>query len=95
MKTLREIFSYPAAVVGLVLIILLLAVSIFAFISMPYNEAIRLWRGGEDVWYNVPKMVPPVWSNNFRSVKLPETIIISSDDESVEKVYSKSSDEIS
>ena len=95
MKTLREIFSYPAAVVGLVLIILLLAVSIFAFISMPYNEAIRLWRGGEDLWYNVPKMVPPVWSNNFRSVKLPETIIISSDDESVEKVYSKPSGEIS
>jgi peptide/nickel transport system permease protein len=95
MKTLREIFSYPAAVIGMILIILLLAISAYAIASIPYNEAIRLWRGGGNLWYNLPKMAAPEWSNYFRAVKLPETIIISSDDESVEKVYSKPSGEIS
>jgi len=94
MKTLREIASYPAAIIGVFLIVLLLAISVYAVATIPYAEAIRLWRGGEDVWYNLPKMAAPVWSNNFREVKLPETIIMSSEDESVEKVYSGSSEEI-
>ena len=91
MKTLRAILQYPSAVVGGILIILLLALSAYAVITIPYSEAIRLWRGGEDIWYNTPKMAAPTWWNAFRSDEdqLPETISISSMDESVEKVYSE------
>jgi len=94
MKSLREIFSDPMAVIGGILIILLLSISVYALVTIPYSEAVRLWRGGEDVWYNLPKMVPPAWINNFRSEKLPETILVSSTDESVKKVYSESEGEI-
>ena len=96
MKTLRNLLQYPSAIVGLTLIIFLLALSAYAVISIPYGDAIRLWRGGEEVWYNVPKMAAPTWWNIFRADddKLPETISISSTDESVEKIYSEPDGEI-
>ena len=54
MKTLLERFrqlrSYPTAVIGLIIIALLVIVSVVTPFIMPYNEAIRLWRGGEDIW---------------------------------------------
>lgn len=95
MKSLREIFRDPMAVFGGMLIVFLLIIAVYALVTIPYPEAVRLWRGGEDVWYNLPKMVPPAWTNAFRSEKLPETYLISSTDESVNKVYSESDGEIS
>jgi len=96
MKTLRALFQYPSAIIGGILIIFLLALSVYAVASIPYNEAIRLWRGGEAVWYDHPKMAAPTWWNLFRSAdeKLSETIIVSSSDESVEKIYFDTDGEI-
>lgn len=87
MRRLREITRYPAAIVGGILIIILLAISVYAFVAIPYQEAIRLWRGGEDIWYNLPKTAGPVWTNFFRSEKLPETFSIDSEDEDIEKTF--------
>jgi peptide/nickel transport system permease protein len=79
----RELLRYPSAIVGLVIIVLLLVISAYAVISIPYKEALRLWRGGKDattgldIWYRNPKYAAPAWTNLFRSSKLPETIELS------------------
>jgi len=85
MKTLREIASYPSAVAGLVIIAALVGLSIYTVITMPYSEAIRLWRGGEEIWHENPKNAQPIWANWFTETKLPETIILSSQDGSATK----------
>jgi len=84
-STLKELAAYPSAVVGLVIILALVGISIYTVISMPYDEAIRLWRGGEEVWYDSPKNAAPAWFNLFGKADLPETIIMSSQDDSVDK----------
>jgi len=40
-------------------------------VKIPYQEAIRLWRGGEEIWYANPQYAPPSWINYFRKEKLP------------------------
>ena len=62
------------------IILFLLGLSIYTIITIPYQEAIRLWRGGQDVWYHNPPTVPPVWINYFRRDKLPETFTILSEE---------------
>jgi len=90
MKTLRntfkELLRYPSAIFGLAIIALLIALSIYAVISIPYKEALRLWRGGEGVWDQYPRNAPPAWTNLFKSQKVPETLFLSSADGSAEKV---------
>ena len=57
----QQIRDYPSAVVGLVIIGLLLIGSIVVPIRIPYSEAVRLWRGGEDVWGETPRNAWPKW----------------------------------
>lgn len=75
MKTLKDFWTnlrrYPSAIGGLIVVVLLVATAIYAVIAIPYDEAIRLWRGGEEVWYQNPKFAPPAWTNFFSSKKLP------------------------
>jgi peptide/nickel transport system permease protein len=87
LRRLREIRQYPSAIAGVVIIFVLIGIAIFAMISIPYSEAIRLWRGGEDVWYDSPRNARPAWFNWFRQDKLPETLVISTADPEVEKSY--------
>jgi len=98
MKWLRQTFSdikqYPSAIGGVVIILLLVALAIYTVIAIPYSEAIRLWRGGEDVWGDNPRLVPPAWTNLFRSNKLPETIVLTSDGENVTKSTSVISEDM-
>ncbi len=75
-NSLRELKKYPSAIFGAVIVLLLVLLAIFAMIKIPYSEAIRLWRGGEEVWYQNPKNVPPVWYNWFSKTKLPESLAI-------------------
>ncbi len=77
-KNLKDLLRYPSAIAGLVLIALLIGISIYTIVAIPYSEAVRLWRGGEDVWYMNPKNAPPAWTNLFRKNKLPSTIFLSS-----------------
>jgi len=76
-NSFREILQYPSAVAGLIIISLLIALSIYALVTIPYDEAIRLWRGGEDVWYANPQYAPPAWTNWFSSFKKPESFAMS------------------
>ena len=78
MKALRSTFSeikrYPSALAGLVIIILLVIAAMVILIALPYNEAVRLWRGGEGVWYKNPKTAPPAWTNFFTAADRPATL---------------------
>lgn len=73
-----EISQYPSAVIGLVLILFLIVFAVYTVISLPYDEAISLWRGDENVWYKTPKTAQPKWVNWFREDDLPETLALNS-----------------
>jgi peptide/nickel transport system permease protein len=90
-RTLAELRRYPSAIFGLSIIVVLVALSIYTVITIPYKEAIQLWRGGDNTWYRLPKIAAPAWTNWFRQKKLPETIVLSSvDDPSTKTVTQKS-----
>jgi len=82
-RALRDLFQYPSAIVGGVIIILLLSIGAYAMIAIPYQEAVVLWRGGETIWYTTPKVAAPTWVNYFRSEKLPEGFVLNSADPSL------------
>jgi peptide/nickel transport system permease protein len=91
-KNLRE---YPSAMLGLGIILFLVLVSIYALVTIPYSEAIYLWRGGEDVWYQYPKYAAPSWFNNFSSKKQPISFFVNTDDGTMEKVVTQNTEDIS
>jgi peptide/nickel transport system permease protein len=77
-NTFKELLRYPSAIVGLAIIGVLLILSIYAMVSIPYNQALVLWRGGEGIWYKNPRYAAPAWTNFFHKAKEPETIVLSS-----------------
>lgn len=89
-RNFRELLRYPSAIASLVIILILLVVSAVTLIAIPYQEAITLWRGGESIWYQTPKNVPPAWFNFFTRDKLVETMIFNSTDEDVVKTVTQS-----
>ena len=78
LRTARQVAQYPSAVVGMLIILALIIVAAYCLITLPYDEAIRLWRGGEDIWGENPKNAVPRWMNLIPGVNLPETIIVNS-----------------
>ena len=90
----RDITRYPSAVFGLVIILILVGISIYTVIALPYDQTVVKWRGGDMVWQDNPRTVPPVWTNFFRSKKRPETIIFRSTDEGVEKQVTPLKDDL-
>jgi len=85
-NALRQIKSYPSAVAGLAIILLLVALAIFAVIKIPYQEAVALWRGGDNVWLETPRNARPAWFNWFYKEKQPVTIVRRTTDETAEKM---------
>ncbi len=85
LKSIKEVIRYPSVVFGIIIIFGLILTSIYTVIAIPYSKAIQLWRGNEADWYQNPKTAGPVWINWFRREKLPETIVITTDDEEVTK----------
>jgi peptide/nickel transport system permease protein len=51
--------------------------------TIPYNEAIRLWRGGAGIWYQNPKTAPPAWTNWFTQDDKPPSLFLEEGDEGV------------
>jgi peptide/nickel transport system permease protein len=91
-KNLKE---YPSAIIGLGIILFLVLVSIYALVTIPYSEAIYLWRGGEDVWYQYPKYAAPSWFNYFSSKKQPISFFVNTADGTMEKVVTQNTEDIS
>ncbi len=73
---LKETAKYPSAVAGAVIILLLVALSVYTMVTIPYAEAIRIWRASEDVVYKNPRTVPPVWYNWFSDKDLPASFSV-------------------
>ncbi len=85
-SSFREILRYPSAIAGVTIIFLLVVMAVYAMIKIPYNEAIRLWRGGEDVWYQNPRFAPPAWFNFLTSKKLPVSFAVDTANGTMKKI---------
>ncbi len=72
----KNIFNYPMAVVGLVMIVFLFVVAIGTVIAIPYDEAVQYWHS--EGWLFAPKYAQPVWTNFFRKEKWPESLYFDS-----------------
>jgi peptide/nickel transport system permease protein len=84
-NTFRDLGRYPSAVFGLAVIFILLGVAVYALVTIPYSEAVRLWRGGEEVWYRNPKYAAPAWFNIFTRRKQPISFSASTRDGGMSK----------
>jgi len=84
-NTFKEILRYPSAIVGVVVVLLLVLVSIYAVIKIPYSQAIHLWQGTEDVWYQNPKFAAPAWFNLFSNKKYPLSFVVNTADGTMSK----------
>jgi len=94
-NAIRDLFHYPSAIFGLVIIFFLLGIAIYALATIPYSEAVRLWRGGEDVWYQNPKYAAPAWFNFFFSKKEPVSFAVNTADGSMAKTVTPNSADVS
>jgi peptide/nickel transport system permease protein len=79
-SSFRNLFYYPSAILGILVVFLLVFTAVYALVKIPYREAIRLWRGGEEVWYQNPKFAPPAWINLFSSKKYAESFSVRTSD---------------
>jgi len=89
LNTLRELGRYPSAVAGLIIILILLGISIYAPIAIPYSKAVSMWRGDPSYWYKNPKQAPPVWMNFFSSLDQAESFSMSTADGTIVKEVSE------
>jgi len=77
-RAFKFVMKYPAATIGLFIILVFVSISIYTVITIPYSEAIRLWRGDAETWQKSPRTAWPEWLNLFPGVNLPTTINLSS-----------------
>jgi peptide/nickel transport system permease protein len=84
-EAFRQLRRYPAALAGLAIIAMLVAISLYTVIAIPYGQALELWRGGEP-WRMHPVNARPVWVDRLTGGNLPRTIIVSSRDAKTEEV---------
>ena len=94
-NTLRDLARYPSAVFGIAVIFVLLGVAVYALVTIPYSEAVRLWRGGEEVWYRNPKYAAPAWFNSFSKTKQPISFTASTRDGGITKTVIPQGQDIS
>jgi peptide/nickel transport system permease protein len=83
---LGQLFHYPMAVAGILVILALVVTSIYTVITIPYKEAIARWAPQTVEKYLVPKNAMPTWVNLFRKNPLPTTVIINSANGDASKV---------
>lgn len=77
---LKEITRYRSAVIGLFILAFIVALAAYAVITIPYGEAIRLWRGGEVAWRYNPRTAAPVWFDYLTPKRLLRTVILGPED---------------
>ena len=80
LKRLRELRRYPSLAAGITLLAVMVIISLYAMIAIPYDEAIRLWRGGPGVWDDNPKNAEPLVVDWLTSDRLARTIIVPMED---------------
>ena len=78
LRNLKALTQFPSAIVGLGVVFAMVVFAAYAMITIPYSEAIRLWRGGDQVWGDTPRNARPAWFNLFPGNNLPTTIRVDS-----------------
>lgn len=76
----RFLLRHPGVLAGSLIVLALMAVSVYTLVQMPYQDALRRWRGDNFVWLRNPVNALPVWVNWFRKDDLPESVEIRADD---------------
>jgi peptide/nickel transport system permease protein len=97
-NTLRFAARYPSAMVGMSIILILCAVSVYTIIAYPYKQTTKTWRGDNFAWMDNPVYAQPLWVNWFRKDDLPVTLVLNSHDPTAGKsdtIVSKDMREIS
>jgi peptide/nickel transport system permease protein len=80
LRRLRELRRYPSLAAGVTLLAVMVTIALYAMISIPLDEAKRLWRGGPGVWDDNPKTAEPLLVDWLTSDRLARTIIVPSED---------------
>lgn len=80
---LKELRRFPSAMLGIAIILVLLGMSLYAVIYVPYDQVVAHWRLSSVE--NLPEKAMPAWTNLFRRNKLPETIILDNRDGTASK----------
>lgn len=75
-SVLSGLRRYPTVCISVLVILFLVGLSIYAMVTVPLSEAVDLWNAHESEWREVPRAVPPAWTNLFRREKLPKTLIV-------------------
>ncbi len=84
LEGLRRLSQYPSALVGLLIIFALVGTAVFTVVTIPYGQALELWRGGEP-WRMHPVNARPAWVDRIAGSNLPRTIIVSSRDAAIDE----------
>ncbi len=77
-EIVHETRRYPTAIAGVVVILALTVLSIYTLAFIPYDDAVRYWRGEPRDLYANPVNAHPVWENLFRKDKQPATLVLDS-----------------
>ncbi len=94
-SSLKSLIQYPSAIAGLFVVFLLVVVSIYVMITIPYSQAISQWRGGEEIWYKNPRFAAPAWFNYFASEKYSESFAVNTTDGQISKKVTSGKDGVS
>ncbi len=84
LKGLRQLRGYPSALMGLVIITFLVALSVYTVITIPYSDALEQWRGG-DHWRLHPANASPAWIDRLAGGREARTTVIPLGDAQVEE----------
>jgi peptide/nickel transport system permease protein len=79
-EVVAEIQRYPTAIAGVVIILLLISLTIYTLVTVPYQEAERHWNAEPRVVFYNPTNAQPVWVNLLRRDPLPSSLIFNSRD---------------
>ena len=74
---LRELMYYKSGLLGLALVLLLVAFSVYTVVALPVDRAIYMWRNTE-IWLDNPRTAAPEWVQIFVGRQLPKTMILDS-----------------
>lgn len=71
----KEILRYKTGIFSLLIFTILILISIYAYLSMPYDKAKELWNNSQ-AWLKYPRNAIPTWLAFFSGKNLPKNIYL-------------------